>query len=120
MALKFKQFLEFVEFLGFVGFLELYTTNGYKRPFCYSNCYSNPFTSCHSERSEESYSPFRVNSVSNLKARIKIFPGACPERTDRFLAEFILSKKTGFLTLFGMTGEGLEMTNRFHLWPCAV
>ncbi len=55
--------------------------------------------------------------------RIKISPGACPERTDRFLAEFILSKKTGFLTLFGMTGEGLEMitsegvemTNRFHL-----
>ena len=56
-----------------------------------------------------------VNSVRNLKARIKISPGACPERTDRFLAEFILSKKTGFLTLFGMTGEGLEMTNRFHL-----
>jgi len=47
--------------------------------------------------------------------RIKISPGACPERTDRFLAEFILSKKTGFLTLFGMTGEGVEITNRFHL-----
>ncbi len=39
--------------------------------------------------------------MRNLKDGIKISPGACPERTDRFLA-----------TLEMTSSEGVEMTNR--------
>ena len=45
---------------------------------------------CHSERSEESGTPLRIDSAKNLSPRCLI-----PHRTDRPLVEFILSVSEG-------------------------